>query len=176
MELHILHSSPVSGICWEYALGRACHMCRKWESRVLHLYNSYVLFSLAEADFSFPWMVYFIGSYTIQIALVALCLCWKWKHKTLLLFLGDNCIVSWGVTHSIHVKITWSCCPVPGDEILQCCSAMHKWKGCPGPPVQTCPNVSWHWEFQQQWQWGRAGVGLHSQTTGPSSGSSWSRV
>lgn len=54
VELHILHSSPISGICWEYALARACHMCRKWESRVLHLYSTYLLFSLAEADFSFP--------------------------------------------------------------------------------------------------------------------------
>lgn len=58
----------------EYALARACHMCRKWESRVLHLYSTYLLFSLAEADSSFPWMVYFIGSYTEQISLVALCL------------------------------------------------------------------------------------------------------
>lgn len=74
VELPVLHSSPISGICWDYALARACHMCRKWESRVLHLCSSYLLFSLAEADSSFPWMVYFIGSYTIQISLVALCL------------------------------------------------------------------------------------------------------
>lgn len=31
VELHILHYSRISGICWEYALGRAW----KWESRVL---------------------------------------------------------------------------------------------------------------------------------------------
>lgn len=47
---------------------------KEWESRILHLYSSYLLFPLAEADSSFPWMVYFIGSYTIQIPLVALCL------------------------------------------------------------------------------------------------------
>lgn len=54
MELHILHYSPISDICWECALARACYICRKWESRVLHLYSSYLLFFLAEADFSFP--------------------------------------------------------------------------------------------------------------------------
>lgn len=48
-----LHYSPISGICREYALARACYICRKWESRVLNLYSSY-LFFLAEADFSFP--------------------------------------------------------------------------------------------------------------------------
>lgn len=54
-------------------------------------------------------------------------------------------------------------------------AVQHNWKGCPGLPGQMCPNVSWHWEFQQQWLWGKAGVGRHSQTAVPSS-SSWSSV
>lgn len=59
MELHILHSSPIAGIMHEPELVTCAGYGKEWESRILQLYSSYLLFSLAEADFFlFPeWFI-----------------------------------------------------------------------------------------------------------------------